>query len=62
MRPHPQYLDDFFSLYHLVNQPVLDIDASGIGACQVADQLFVRRRGLERISRYDIEEANDFTF
>ena len=49
MRPHPQNSHGLFFFKHLVYKPVLDADSSGIGAAQVAEQFFKRRRILKRI-------------
>jgi hypothetical protein len=40
MRPHAQHFDDVLFFQHLMNQPVLDIDAAGICALQVPKKFF----------------------
>jgi hypothetical protein len=44
MRPHSNDFHHFLFGQHLVNQSMLDVDAAGIGAGEVADQLFGKRK------------------
>ena len=46
MRPHSQNLDDLVFFKDLVDQSVLNVDASGISAFEIAQQLLVARRCL----------------
>src|SRR5450759_1641811 len=58
--PHPEHLDDVLVGQDLVDQAVLDVDAPGKGALQVADELLVRRRRLERVLLEHLEERLGF--
>ena len=49
MGPHAQHFYDAGRFENLVNQAVLNIDPAGVGALKIADELFKRRWGLERI-------------
>ena len=49
MRPHPDDFNSALFLEDLINQPMLDTDASGIGAAKISNQFFVRRWILKRI-------------
>ena len=62
MRPQAQHLHHVHGLQHLVDQPVLDVDASGIGASQIADQLFIRRRILKWVVAQDVQQRLGFGF
>ena len=42
---------------HLVDEPVVDVDAPGVGAGQVSHELFERRGVLERIPGQDLEQG-----
>jgi hypothetical protein len=41
----------------LIHQAVLDVDAAGVSAGQISDQLFVWRGILERVLRDDVEKT-----
>jgi len=56
MSPQPQYLYNLPSLEHLIHESVLDIDPSGIGTGEIADELFVGWRVLKRIIRQYIQK------
>src|SRR5436305_1129936 len=58
--PHAENPDDSLLLEYLVDDAVLDIDAPGIRAVQVTDQLFVRRRIPERVASQDRQEIFRF--
>jgi hypothetical protein len=49
MRPETDNLDHTLFRVDLVDQAMLDIDASGIGAGEVSDKLFKGRGVLKRI-------------
>ncbi len=49
MRPHPDDFNGALFLEDLINQPMLDADASGIGAAKISNQFLVRRRILKGI-------------
>ena len=55
--PHPQHLHHAYVLHHLIDQPVLDVDASGAGSAQIAHQGFVGRWLLIRISSQQIKQG-----
>lgn len=57
MCPHPDDFDDAFFVVNLVDEPVLDIDASGICAGEVADEFFIRRRVLKRVFFKNFEDG-----
>ena len=44
MRPHADHFDHAIFFDDLIDEAVLDVDAPGIGACQIPNQLF--KRGL----------------
>ena len=46
VRPHSQNLDDLIIFKDLVDQLVLNVDASRISTCEIAQQLLVTRRCL----------------
>lgn len=58
--PHPQHLDDLLVLYHLVDQPVLDVDASRVRAAQVAHELLIARGRGERVLLEQREQLGGF--
>ncbi len=47
--PQADDLDDLLLFVHLVNQSVMDVDAAGIGAFQIAYQFLIGRGLLERV-------------
>jgi hypothetical protein len=55
MRPEPDNLDGLNISHHLIHKTMLDIDAPGISAGQIADEFLkwgrVLKRGLSPISR-----------
>ena len=51
--PHPEHLDDMLGAENLVDQTVLDVDASREGAAEIPDELLERWRGLERVDVKD---------
>lgn len=50
MAPKSQDFDDLFSLQHLIDQAMLDIDSPRIGTSKIADKLFESGGRLEWIS------------
>ena len=56
MSPQPQYLYYSLSLEHLIHEPVLDVDPSGVCAGQIADEFFVGWRVLKRIIRQNTQK------
>lgn len=55
--PHTDDLNCVLGVMDLIHQAMLDVDATGIGARQISDELFVWRRLLKRILRDDIEKT-----
>jgi len=55
--PHPQHLHDVVVLHHLIDQAVLDVDASGAGSAQIAHKGFVGRWLLVGISSQQIKQG-----
>jgi hypothetical protein len=49
VRPHSKDFDCLFLVEDLIDEAMLDVDAAGIGSCQIADKLLVGRRILVRI-------------
>ncbi len=47
--PHADHLHDFHLLEHLVNQPVLYVDTSGVRLLQIAYKFLEGRVILERV-------------
>ena len=43
MRPHADDFDRVLGFKNLINEPVLDVDPSGVGSGQIADELFIGR-------------------
>src|SRR5438132_11003840 len=41
--PHADKFDDAVFFQNLIDQPMVDVDATGISACQIPDQLFCMR-------------------
>ena len=58
--PHPEHLHSALFLQDLVHEPMLDVDASRVGAGEVTDQLFKRRQRLEGIFGEDVEQPLGF--
>ena len=50
MTPKSQDFDDLFSLQHLIDQAMLDIDSPRTGTSKIADKLFESGGRLEWIS------------
>src|SRR3954467_2432294 len=59
MRPHPLDEDSFRRLVDAVDETMLDVDAAGVVARQVAHQLFVWWRRAEWILLQEIQQAID---
>lgn len=60
--PHAQHPNGFFVREDFIDEVALDVDAPRTGAVQVADQLFIGGRVLERIDRQDGEKRLCFCF
>ncbi len=69
MCPHTNYFHISFILYairckwllyDLIDKPVLYIDSSGIGTCQISHKFFISRRILIGIFFYDIHQLPGF--
>ena len=60
MRPEADDFNGPDVSQNLIDEPVLDVDAAGIRAGKVADELFVRGRSLEGILTKDGQQ--DFSF
>lgn len=56
MGPHPDRLDGPRLGKHLVHQAVLNIDAPGVSARQVTDELFMGRGSLKRVTFEDFQQ------
>jgi len=57
--PHPQYFHCSLGLENLVDEPMLDVDASRIVAGKISDELFARGRILEGIDAKDRQQIID---
>jgi hypothetical protein len=60
MRPHPKDLDDAFLFEDLIDQAVLNINAAGVCAAQIPEELLERRRSAKRIFGEDAQELFRF--
>src|SRR5699024_3021476 len=58
--PHTQNLHNALLLQHLVDKPVLYVDAARVGASQIPDEFLVRWRALKRIDGQDGQQALRF--
>lgn len=47
--PQTEDLYDSFFLQYLIHEPMVDVDPSRVSSCEVADQLLVGWRILERV-------------
>ncbi len=57
MSPHPDDFDDFLVLKDLIDQTVLNVDASRVGTGKVTYQLLKGGRRLERILSENFQES-----
>ena len=55
MSPHPNDLDGPDLFQNLVDESVLNSDATGISPRKISDQLFKRWRGLKRVFGQDFK-------
>jgi hypothetical protein len=53
--PESKHFDDVFLLKDLIDEPVLNVYASRVGASEIANQLFVGRRTVEGVFGKDAE-------
>jgi hypothetical protein len=53
--PHPDNLDRVLGVINLIHQPVLDVDAAGIGSGQISNELFVGRGILKGVLPDEVE-------
>ena len=60
--PHTQHIDLPRRFIHPVDQTVLQINAAGVGACQLAHQLFIWRRVLPRVGAQHVQQRLGFRF
>lgn len=60
--PHAQHVYGVFFGQHLVDEPMLDIDAARVAASQIADEFLVSWRRGERIFCDHIEQGCGFRF
>ena len=60
MTPHPQHLNNSLLGKHLINQPMLDVDASGKSSMQIAHQSLNGWRLLKGIRHQQIQERLGF--
>ena len=60
MRPEANHFDRADILQHLIHQAVLDVDAAGTGAGEIADELLKRGWGLVGVTAEDIEQRFGF--
>lgn len=56
MGPHPQNLDCAFLFEDLVDESMLNVDASRISTRQISDELFERTWSLEGIPRQNFKK------
>lgn len=49
MRPHPKDFHDVLIFEHLIDAPMLDVDAARIGSLEIANQLLIGRWIFEGI-------------
>lgn len=49
MRPHPKDFHEVLLFEHLIDEPMLDVDAARIGSLEIADQLLIGRWIFEGI-------------
>ena len=62
MGPHADDFNDSLLLQNFIDQSVLNSDAAGISAGQVAHQFFKPRRSLKWIFSNDLQQLNRFVF
>ena len=62
MGPHADDLDGLDVVQHLIDKPVLDIDAAGTRPCKVAKESLERRGSLIRVLRQNLEQALGLRF
>lgn len=60
MRPHPDNLDGFGVWDDLINEPMLDVNPTGISSLKVSDQLLIGRRVLKGIVLKDGKQRLGF--
>ena len=60
MRPEADDFDGPDVFQDLIDEPVLDVDPAGVRADEVADEFFVRGRGLEGILTKDGQQGFGF--
>lgn len=58
--PHPQDFYDSRFFVCFIDQPMLNIDTTGINASQIAHQFLIRRRRLEGIQPKDVQQVLGF--
>jgi len=56
--PHAEYLDHPLVCYDLIDDPMLNVDPSGVGSGEITNELLERWRRLVRILRDDLEEIS----
>jgi hypothetical protein len=56
MRPHAKYLHNTLVFDDVINQAVLNVDAAGISAPQIAEEFFKRRWLSKRVLREDTQQ------
>ena len=62
MCPHPYDLNNLFFLQHLIDQSVLNIDSTGIGSGEIANEYFIGWGFLKGIFTKDFDEFLCFGF
>lgn len=57
MGPHSKNFHDPVFLKHLIDKPVLNVDSSGIGTGEIANQLFIKGRSLEWVLPSQVQQC-----
>ena len=57
MGPQPKHFHGLMLKIHLIHEPMLDVDASGIGSCEIPDQFFKRRRIRKRVISKEFQQS-----
>ena len=60
MRPHPDDFHDVLAAEELIDEAMVDVDASREGSVEIAEELLERRGRLEGIGAKDVEQGFRF--
>jgi len=60
MGPHAEHFNDAFVFHDLIDQTMLDINAAGVRAAQIAEKFLERRRFPEGVFSENVEELFRF--